>query len=289
MALLRLYVFVEPTYSEFCSQIKAKNQLRVNGLSFFMYFTTYFMVLAVIMLLICFALLFIIFIFDIPSLRDWPALTTLGLLLLTYCPSSILFSTCLSYFFDKTESAQSILPNIATFVGCVPFVMVIILDMLRIGRKAAFILHCVLSLFNTMYIPYAIVYYVQRVHLMCKVNSVCSSSLPTFDRYMTDEIIVMLIGNVLHIPFWFFVLMILDIRKSGGKVRDAFKFFHRKRDEKPQQDGAVCETGDIGENEDQDVKAERQKVTELIGCHTLNPPVVMVHVSCNGRGDGGGY
>lgn len=260
--------------------MKAKNQLRVNGLSFLMYFITYFIVLAVIMVLICLALLVIVLLFDIPSLRDWPALTTLGILVLMYCPSSVLFSTCLSYFFDKTDSAQSILPNIATFVGCIPFFLVIFLDMLRIGGKAAFILHILFSLLNTMYIPYAIVYYVQRVYLMCKVNSVCSSSLPTFDRYMTDEIIVMLVGSLLHIPFWFFVLMMADIKKSGGKVSDAFKFLRREKDgEKPRETAAICEIGDIGENEDEDVKAERQKVAELINCHTLNPPVVMVHVS----------
>lgn len=40
-----------------------------------------------------------------------------------------------------------------------------------------------------------------------------------------------------------------------------------------------AEVSDIGENEDQDVKAERQKVTELIKGHGSNPPVVMVQVS----------
>lgn len=36
------------------------------------------------------------------------------------------------------------------------------------------------------------------------------------------------------------------------------------------------ELSDIGENEDQDVKAERQKVKNLMDCHVVNPPVVMV-------------
>lgn len=116
-------------------QIKAKNQLRVNGLSFLMYFATYFLVLIGLMLLICAALLIIILLFDIPSLKDWPSLLTLGTLIFLYCPSSILFSTCVSYIFDKTDSAQSILPNIATFLGYIPFFLVIILDMLRIGKE----------------------------------------------------------------------------------------------------------------------------------------------------------
>lgn len=189
-----------------------------------MYFITYFIVLIGLMVLICAALLVIILLFDIPSLRDWPSLLTLGTLIFLYCPSSILFSTCVSYVFDKTDSAQSILPNIATFLGYIPFFLVIIMDMLRIGGKAAYVLHVVFSLLNTMYIPYAIVYYVQRVYLMCQVNSACTNL--TLGDYLTDEIIVMIVGIVFHIPFWFFVLIVLDIKKNGGKVRDAFKFFY---------------------------------------------------------------
>lgn len=90
------------------------------------------------MVIICAALLVIILLFDIPSLRGWPALSTMGVLILLYCPSSVLFSTCVSYMFDKTDSAQSILPNIATFMGCLPFFLVIFLDMLRIGKFESF-------------------------------------------------------------------------------------------------------------------------------------------------------
>lgn len=119
----------------FCSQIKSKNQLRVNGLSFFVYFLSYFIVLIGLMIIICLCILGIIFLFDVPSLQELPALITLGALIMLYCPASILFSTCLSYIFDKTDSAQSILPNIATFVGLVPFSFVIILDMLGVGKR----------------------------------------------------------------------------------------------------------------------------------------------------------
>lgn len=38
------------------------------------------------------------------------------------------------------------------------------------------------------------------------------------------------------------------------------------------------EASDVGENEDQDVKAERQKVKNLMHNHIMNPPVVMVEV-----------
>ncbi|XP_074040228.1 cholesterol transporter ABCA5 [Leptinotarsa decemlineata] len=262
-ALVPVSLAVDMVYDR---EIKAKNQLRVNGLSFTMYFVTYFLVLAAIMVFICAVLLVIILLFNTRSLNSWPALTTLGILIFLYCPSSIMFSTCVSYIFDKTDSAQSILPNIATFVGCIPFLLVMFLS-----GKTAFILHVVFSFLNTMYLPYAMIYYVQRVDVMCQQYLGCTEI--TLSSYFTSEIIVMLVGVLIHIPFWFFFLLVIDIKKSGGKLRDIFKATKNKKEE-PVED--ANELSDIGENEDEDVKAERQKVKNLMHCHIANPPVVMV-------------
>lgn len=51
-------------------EMKAKNQLRVNGLTSSMYFSAYFIVLSGLMIIICAALLGMVFIFDIPSFRQ---------------------------------------------------------------------------------------------------------------------------------------------------------------------------------------------------------------------------
>lgn len=93
---------------------------------------------------------------------------------------------------------------------------------LFLGMKSAFILHIVLSFTNTVYIPYAIIYYVQRVYTMCNANFACNEV--TFSDYLTIEIIVMAVASCLHIPLWFFLLLSVDIKKNGGRVRDAFKF-----------------------------------------------------------------
>lgn len=74
-----------------------------------------------------------------------------------------------------------------------------------------------------MYMPYAAVYYVERVHLMCSINAACHHL--TMSDYFTTEIIVMALGVVLHIPLWFFILLLLDIKKSGGKISDFFKYY----------------------------------------------------------------
>jgi ATP-binding cassette, subfamily A (ABC1), member 5 len=115
-------------------EMKAKNQLRVNGLPTSLYFTAYFIVLIGLMLLICAALLGMVLLFDIPSFKQPPALITLGILIGFYTIPAILCSTCFSYIFDRTDSAQSILPNILTFVGLIPFILVAFLDMLGIGE-----------------------------------------------------------------------------------------------------------------------------------------------------------
>ncbi|XP_076675043.1 cholesterol transporter ABCA5 isoform X2 [Andrena cerasifolii] len=267
--LLPITLVVDMVYDR---EIKAKNQLRVNGLSFSMHFLTYFIVLVGLMSFICLCILGVIFLFDVPSLQEIPALITLGGLLMLYCPSSILFSTCLSYIFDKMDSAQSILPNIATFFGLIPFILVTILDMLGLSGTAAFVLHVIFSLLNTLYVPYAAVYYVERVHLMCSINAACHHL--TMSDYLTTEIILMACGVLLHCPLWFFVLLLLDIKKSGGNVSDIFKHFLRNGGSIGEE---IMENSDIGEHEDSDVKAERHKVFNLITSSAVQePPVVLV-------------
>ncbi|XP_011146554.1 ABC transporter A family member 1 isoform X4 [Harpegnathos saltator] len=253
-------------------EIKAKNQLRVNGLSFPMYFLSYFIVLVGLMTFICMCILGIIFIFDVPSLQEPPAIITLSTLLMLHCPSSILFSTCLSYMFDKMDSAQSILPNIATFFGLIPFLMVMFIDMLGLGGTAALALHVIFCLLNSMYVPYAAVYYVDRVYLMCSINAACHHL--TMSDYLTTEIIVMAIAVLLHCPMWFFVVLLLDIKKSGGKVSDFFKYYLRKGGSTSEE---IMENSDVGEHEDADVKTERQRIFNLITSSAVQePPVVLV-------------
>lgn len=115
-------------------EMKAKNQLRVNGLTTKLYFIAYFIVMAGLMILICAAILAMIFIMDIPSFKQPAALVTLAILVVLYSPSAILCSTVFSYFFNRTDSALSFLPNILTFVGLIPFILVAFLDMMGLGK-----------------------------------------------------------------------------------------------------------------------------------------------------------
>ncbi|CAG9770151.1 unnamed protein product [Ceutorhynchus assimilis] len=252
-------------------ELKTKNQLRVNGLSTVMYFMTYFIVLIALMTIKCIALIIMMILFDIPALREWPAIVVFSVLILIYCPSSILSCTCISYIFDKTDSAQSILPNIATFIGWIPFVFVVLLDVINTGKTIALAVHMLFSVTNTMYIPYSIVYNIQRVYMLCNVNSACDTL--TLASYFTPEIAILLFGMLLNIPFWFVMLKVVDIKKSGGRARDAFKFLAKAKYE---DSHIEADAADVGENEDQDVKAEREKVKNLTRSPNVTPPVVMV-------------
>lgn len=150
-------------------------------------------------------------------------------------------TVCLKFQICRFNSFQmdlkSHLPRMALYIEMLLFTLCFFL-----GGKAAFVLHVLFSLLNTMYIPYAIVYYVQRVYLMCKHNGACSSANLDLTDYMTDEIVVMLVGIFLHIPFWYFVLMVVDIKKSGGKVSEAFKIFQVRIKQQRTKSGTMRNT-----------------------------------------------
>jgi len=77
------------------------------------------------------------------------------------------------------------------------------------GGTASFALHIAFSLLNSMYVPYAAVYYVDRVHLMCSINAACHYL--AMSDYLTMEILLLAFGALLQCPIWLFVLLLLDV------------------------------------------------------------------------------
>lgn len=264
-------------------EMQAKNQLRVNGLSLSLYFLAFFIVIFALMILICGCLLIMVFAMDIPSFQQPSALATIFIFVILYSPSAILCSTCASYFFDRTDSALTFLPNILTFAGFVPFVLVAFLDMMAIDPKATITIHYVLSILNPMYIPYALIYFVDRIYIACSISSACANL--SIINYMTEEIVVILVSSVLHIPVWWIGLQIADIKKSGGRVRDVIRkrLKGRRELEVPVDDSFVV----ASDYEDEDVKIEREKVARMTSIETedggsegdsSSQPIVVVKV-----------
>ena len=73
-------------------QIRARNQLRVNGLSFAMYFTSFFVVLGAMLLLLLCVLLGLIAAFNFEALMVPAAMTILASMYLLYIPPVLLFT-----------------------------------------------------------------------------------------------------------------------------------------------------------------------------------------------------
>lgn len=139
--------------------------------------------------------------------------------------------------------------------------------------KATIALHYVFSILNPMYIPYALVYFVDRVYIACNLSSACANL--SFYNYMTEEIIVMIVSVILHIPVWSVCLRIVDIKKNGGKIRNIWKT-------KSLVEEVLQPEECVGDFEDEDVRKEREKVSNMSSTDNLNDaqqPVVVVKVS----------
>ncbi|XP_011864541.1 PREDICTED: ABC transporter A family member 1-like isoform X2 [Vollenhovia emeryi] len=267
--LLPISLAVDMVYDR---EIKAKSQLRVNGVSFSMYFLSYFIVLLGLIIFICLCIFGIMFLFDVPSLQQTPAIISLAILIMLYCLSSVFFTACVSYMFNKLETAQSMLPYIAILFGLLPFIIIMVLDMQ--GGTASFALHVFFSLSSSMYMPFATIYYVDRIYLTCSINTVCHYL--TMSDYLTTEIIILASGALLQCPIWLFVLFLLDINKSGGNVSDVLKHYFLRDGGSVRKE--IVENSDVGEHEDADVKRERQKVFDCVASPIIGqePPLVLL-------------
>ncbi|XP_073948704.1 LOW QUALITY PROTEIN: cholesterol transporter ABCA5-like [Choristoneura fumiferana] len=280
-ALVPVTLAVDIVYDR---EIKAKNQLRVNGLSMSMYFLTYFTILIFIMIITSIGVLLLVIVNDIPSLTNGSAITMLSFLLVLYAPCAILFNTCLSYVFDKMDSAQSIMPNVTTWVGVIPFVLVAVVDTFKWGSDIAFWLHLIFSFLNVLYIPYAIIYYVDRVYLTCNLRGVCAT--PALGSYFTAEVWVLIVAMVFHVPVCGAALLAADRLKSGGSLCKK-----RRSEAEESLDEAEAEAG--GEaGEDEDVRRERRRVAAILQHKTKAVPALVVHnlrkeFKVRGTGEGG--
>ncbi|CAK1589994.1 unnamed protein product [Parnassius mnemosyne] len=269
-ALVPVTLAVDIVYDR---EIKAKNQLRVNGLSMSMYFLTYFVILIFIMLITSAGVLLLVIFNDIPSLTNGSAITMLSGLLLLYSPSAILFNTCLSYIFDKMDSAQSIMPNITTWIGVIPFVLVAVLDTFKWGNDIAFYLHLVFSFLDVMYIPYAIIYYVDRVYLTCNLRGLCTT--PELWSYFTAEVWVLIAAMLLHVPICGAALLAADRLKSGGRICPKRAGTRGTRGAAGAGDVEVEACGEAGE--DEDVRRERRRVAAILHQPASSAPALVVH------------
>lgn len=183
----------------FVFQMKARYMLRLNGVGFLIYFSSYLIMMVTLYSVSYFGLLIIIAAFGVKSLIIAPAFAILAVLYLLYMPAAILFSAVMSYLFDKAETARQFYPNLVTTLGFVTYTAVSLVDMLvqSSGTNPAQILHIVLTIICPPYIPFGLMYYINKVCIICSISNTCGGL--TVNDYMTTEIIVLFVVTIISI------------------------------------------------------------------------------------------
>ncbi|XP_050548181.1 cholesterol transporter ABCA5-like, partial [Daktulosphaira vitifoliae] len=229
-------------------EMKTKNQLYINGVMFLEYIGSYFILLTLMLLFIFFILISLIFILHVEGLDTIPAVYIMVILFFVYCPTAVVATACLSYFFDKADSLQCILPNVTSLIGGVPFMAVASLDMLGVAKNLTFALHVLFSSTNFVYIPFSIIYHANSVYRE-------SDQHTSFIKYVNKETVALLMGCIGQLPVLWVILTLLDSssKKSSNKNM----------------------TIDLQDDGDEDVKNERRKVNNIVTEKSYWPVIVI--------------
>lgn len=193
--------------------------LRLNGVSFNLYFSSFFISLGLFYFVMYVGLLVTIQAFSVASLTIAPAFGTLALLYFIYLPSALIYAGALSYIFDKAETARQFYVNLSTTIGFITYTAVSIVDILVPDSPVSTILHVVFTITMPFYLPFGILYYINKVYLDCSLRNVCDTL--TSADYMTMEIVLMFVMCILNIFIYYLILRIADTYKTGGSIREA--------------------------------------------------------------------
>ena len=175
-------------------QIRARNQLRVNGVSFAMYFATFFIVLGGLLFLLLLLLLSLVFIFNFEALLVPPAFAILSTLYFLYIPPILLFIATLSYLFDTVETGQFIFA-LAIWGGMIPYIGVMLTDSFQVLEGTlATIIHIAFAFTWPVYLPFGIIYYIQRHFAICTLTNSCDEA--TLSDYLIPEIWLLYVAMI---------------------------------------------------------------------------------------------
>ncbi|KAH8038334.1 hypothetical protein HPB51_001117 [Rhipicephalus microplus] len=236
-------------------QNKVKNQLRVSGLLFSGYWFTVLLSHAALYLLSVLLTVLALVVLRVPFLTEPVALLAIVVLFLLYVPASLVVCYVLTHLFNKHETAKGVLPFLALLCSMFPAVPVTILDMMGSSRSAT-ALHYTLCLLVPFYIPNGGLYYITKTSVIIETRL---SNGYDADRWMffdwDSNILVTYVACLIHTLAYYFLLRMADIGKAGGRMADAFWITRRIID--------ITPNSDLPEKEDADVKAERQRVSQM--------------------------
>lgn len=253
-------------------ETKIRDLLRLNGVGFHLYFLSVLCVMIVMYAINYIGLLIIVAAFNLSSLTVPAAFAAIAVLYLLYMPCALLYSAVFCYIFDKSETARQFYPSMATTIGFIGYTAVSVVDMKLGGfsenENPAFYTHVALTILIPHYIPFGILYYINRVYLLCSANPTCS--VPKASAYLSPEIIIMFIMVLVDIPVYYFLLRLADAVKLGGNWKEAFWMKGSPRKVPDKELGIDAPAG-----EDDDVCSERSLVSEALLKNGEVPPVLI--------------
>lgn len=238
-------------------QFKIRSQMRVTGVTFSMYWATTFFV-DILQYLIP-ATLSIIFALALQpaSLQSGGAVLAMLILFVCFVPSNTVFAYIISFLFTKFESAQGAGVTMFFFISFIPYIVVSLLDML-LRNNVASILHYIFLILDPPYAVFGGFYYIDRVYRVHLYSGAPDSDIPVSD-YFSTEFIMSFVMPLIHFSVGFFVLRMLDIRNTGGDVRETFPCLNKNRISQV----IPHKNDDDIEGEDEDVTSERERVLHI--------------------------
>ncbi|XP_038065899.1 ATP-binding cassette sub-family A member 5-like [Patiria miniata] len=181
------------------------------------------------------------------------AIVCLIVFIIFYIPLEVLFCYCLSFLFREFKTTQSMAQFFYIFLPVILMTIVLIFDATN-SQAVAMIMHYVMCVLWPPYIIFGEMYYFNQIYDGAKFNKQLDQL--TFGYYLdfNQKILPTIICVVGELVLFTFLLYVLEIRSTGGSLLEEWKC--RKR-----QGGAF--NRDIIENEDPDVKEEREKVQAI--------------------------
>ncbi|XP_039297783.1 ATP-binding cassette sub-family A member 2 [Nilaparvata lugens] len=250
-------------------ETKARNQLRVSGLSFFFYYFTYFWFFGCIMSFVTAIVLGTAFFYNVPSINGYPSMFMLILLIGFYTPAALLFVACVTYIFEKADTAHSFMYNMFFILASS-----ISIEQYFSGSSLVFQLHTLFSFISTTYLPFSIIYYVNKVYRMCHADVSCTEL--TIYSYMDYEILMMFVGIVTQIVGWCYVLFVLDLREGGNQNQSFCPQLAEAEDPIEQSYATDSSSSQYDMDGDDDVRIEEDRVARGVTSPGQESPVIMV-------------
>ncbi|CAG7816037.1 unnamed protein product [Allacma fusca] len=241
-------------------ETKARNHLRVNGVSFGIYFGSFFGVFTLLMLIPTVSQVVLITSFGVEAyMNPYSMVVITGIILLFIIPA-LLFSSIFSYMFDKPDSAQSIFSAATTYSGMIMLIVILLVDGLAKSRTLVVALNALFCFINVFFVPYAIYYWTNKQYVLHAIKSTIGEAGGiNFSTYNTMEINTILVCLLVQIPLFSILLVAVDVIKSGGNPFHALMTTLSFR--KSMSAVECVETGNIEEEpRDEDVAREKTRV-----------------------------